>query len=84
MTRELAFELSGKARVNAIAPGMVETEGLNQLNPDRDLQGFVVARSAVKRLGKPEDIANAAVYRASDDSSWVSGETLAAGGGARL
>ena len=84
ITRELAFELSGKARVNAIAPGMVETEGLNEFNPDDTLKGQVLARSAVKRLGEPDDIAKAAVYLASDDSSWVSGETLLVSGGARL
>jgi len=84
ITRELAFELSGKARVNAIAPGMVETEGLGEMNPGDGLKELVVSRSAVKRLGVPDDIAKAAVYLASDDSSWVSGETLVVGGGARF
>jgi 3-oxoacyl-[acyl-carrier protein] reductase len=84
ITRGLAFELSGKARVNAIAPGMVETEGLKEMNPDESFKGYVVSRSAVKRLGQPDDVAKAAVYLASDDSSWVSGETLMVGGGARL
>jgi 3-oxoacyl-[acyl-carrier protein] reductase len=84
ITRELAFELSGKARVNAIAPGMVETEGLDEMNPGDGMKEMVVSRSAVKRLGIPDDIAKAAVYLASDDSSWVSGETLIVGGGARL
>ena len=84
ISRGLALELSGKARVNAIAPGMVETEGLHDMNPDDNFKGFVLARSAVKRLGTPDDIAKAAVYLASEDSSWVSGETLIVGGGVRL
>lgn len=84
ITRELALELSGRARVNAIAPGMVETEGLHDMNPDDSFKNFVIARSAVKRLGKPTDIASAALYLASDDSSWVSGESLIVAGGSRL
>jgi 3-oxoacyl-[acyl-carrier protein] reductase len=84
ITRELAFELSGRARVNAIAPGMVETEGLADMNPTDDVKESIVAHSPVKRLGQPDDIAKAAVYLASDDSSWVSGETLLVSGGARL
>lgn len=84
ITRGLAIELSGKARVNAIAPGMVETEGLQELQPDEGFKNAVLSRSAIKRLGTPDDIAKAAVYLASDDSSWVSGETLLVAGGSRL
>jgi 3-oxoacyl-[acyl-carrier protein] reductase len=84
ITRELAFELSGKARVNAIAPGLVETEGVQEMNPDQAFKDGAVARAAVKRLGQPDDIAKAAIYLASDDSSWVSGETLLVSGGARI
>jgi len=84
ITRELAFELSGKARVNAIAPGVVETEGLVELNLDEGFKQQALARSAVKRLGQPDDVAKAAVYLASDDSSWVSGETLLVSGGSRI
>jgi 3-oxoacyl-[acyl-carrier protein] reductase len=76
--------LSGKARVNAIAPGVVETEGLQVLNPEAAFKEFAISRSAVKRLGQPDDIAKAAVYLASDDSSWVSGETLVVSGGSRI
>ncbi|MEZ5354370.1 MAG: glucose 1-dehydrogenase [Bryobacteraceae bacterium] len=84
ITRGLALELSGKARVNAIAPGMVETEGLHDMGPDQAFKDFVLMRSAVKRLGAPDDIAKAAVYLASEDSAWVSGETLVVSGGMRL
>jgi 3-oxoacyl-[acyl-carrier protein] reductase len=84
LTRGMALELSGKARVNAIAPGMVETEGAAEIVAGGDMKDFVLMRSAVKRLGVPDDIAKAAVYLASEDSSWVSGESLIVGGGARL
>jgi 3-oxoacyl-[acyl-carrier protein] reductase len=83
LTRGLALELSAKARVNTIAPGMVETEGLQGLNPEA-MKDYVISRSVVKRLGVPDDIAKAAVFLASEDSSWISGETLIVGGGARL
>ncbi|MEP7355318.1 MAG: SDR family oxidoreductase [Acidobacteriota bacterium] len=63
---------------------VADTEGLNEMNPDEQFNGQVIARSVVKRLGEPDDIAKAAVYLASEDSSWVSGETLNVGGGARL
>lgn len=84
ITRGLALELSGRARVNSIAPGMVETEGARELNLDDSFKAHVLSRSAVKRLGEPDDIAKAAVYLASDDSTWVSGESLVVGGGSRL
>jgi len=60
------------------------TVGFADLNPGDDFKNGFLARAAVKRLGEPDDIAKAAVYFASDDSSWVSGETLVVGGGARL
>jgi 3-oxoacyl-[acyl-carrier protein] reductase len=84
VTRGLALELGPKARVNAIAPGMVETEGLQEMDPGPEFKQQVLSRSAVKRLGVPDDIAKAAVFLASDDSSWVSGETIVVSGGARL
>lgn len=84
LTRGLALSLSGRARVNAIAPGMVETDGLKEMNPSEEFKSYILSRSAVKRLGDPDDVAKAAVFLASDDSSWVSGETLMVGGGARL
>ncbi len=84
VSRGLAFELSGKARVNSIAPGMVLTEGLSELNPSDEFKNGFLSRAAVKRLGEPDDIANAAVFLASEESSWISGETIHVGGGARL
>jgi 3-oxoacyl-[acyl-carrier protein] reductase len=80
----LALELSGRARVNAIAPGLVETDGYHEMNAGDDFRNYVISRSIVKRTRTPEDIASAAVYLASDDSAWVSGETLIVSGGARM
>lgn len=84
ITRSLALELAGKVRVNALAPGMVTTEGALEMPGFNDMAAGVIARSAIKRLGTPDDIAKAAIYLASEDSSWVSGESLVVGGGARL
>jgi 3-oxoacyl-[acyl-carrier protein] reductase len=84
ITRGLALELAGKVRVNAIAPGAVDTEGAREMGIDDSFREKVISRSAVKRLGVPDDIAKAAVFLASDDSSWISGETLIVGGGVRL
>lgn len=84
LTRELALELSGRVRVNSIAPGMVETEGLAANNPDQGFKDYVLMRSPIKRLGVPDDIAKAALFLASDDSSWITGETLVVGGGLRI
>jgi 3-oxoacyl-[acyl-carrier protein] reductase len=84
LTRSHAFELTGRARVNAIAPGMVKTEGVEALNAGDDFENGFLSKAIVKRLGTPDDIAKAAVYLASEDSSWVSGESLVVGGGARM
>lgn len=84
LTRGLAQELAGKARVNSIAPGMVVTEGLQDMNPDEQFKDQFLARASVKRLGEPEDIAKAALFLASEDSSWISGETVLVSGGVRL
>lgn len=80
MTRILAGELGPKVRVNAIAPGLVKTDFARALwEPAEDL---VAATMPLNRLGEPEDIAGAAVFLASDLSSWITGETLVVDGGA--
>ena len=85
MTRVLAKELGPrKIRVNAINPGMVETEGVHAAGfAEGDFRKQVEASSPLGRIGQPHDIAPAAVYLASDDSSWVTGETLVISGGLR-
>ncbi len=84
-TRALAKELGGRGiRVNAINPGMVETEGTHSAGIEgSDFQAVVKASTPIGRLGQPQDIATAAVFLASSDSSWVTGETFIISGGFR-
>jgi 3-oxoacyl-[acyl-carrier protein] reductase len=83
MTRVLAAELGPRnIRVNAIAPGGTETEGLHNAGViGSDFEKATIARTALGRLGQPDDIARVAVFLASDDSAWLTGERLAAAGG---
>lgn len=82
-TRVLAKELgSRKIRVNSINPGMVDTEGAQEF-VNSDFRKQVEAQTPLGRIGQPQDIATAAVFLASADSSWISGETLFISGGLR-
>ena len=85
VTRVLATELGGrKIRVNAIAPGRVETEGVHQLGIiGSDFETNMVAETPLGRFGQPEDIARVAVFLASEDSGWLTGERITASGGLR-
>lgn len=79
LTKVLAAELAPGVRVNAIAPGLVKTDFARALwEPAEDL---VAATMPLHRLGEPDDIAGAALYLASDLSSWVTGEVLVVDGG---
>lgn len=74
-----------KIRVNSLNPGMVETEGLHAVGfAESDFRKHVEATTPLGRIAKPEDIATAAVFFASDDAGWVTGQTLVLSGGARL
>jgi len=86
ITRSLALELGPKKiRVNSLSPGLTETEGLRSaVGEDQAFRNAAVSRTPLGRVGTPEDIANVALFLASDDSGWITGETLLAGGGARL
>ena len=83
ITRVLAKELGPKKiRVNAINPGGVETEGVHSLGIiGSDFEKEMVARTPLGRLGQPDDIASVAVFLASAASGWMTGETIAVGGG---
>jgi 3-oxoacyl-[acyl-carrier protein] reductase len=82
-TRVLAKELgSKKIRVNAINPGGVDTEGARDLGVvGTDFEKQMVARTPLGRFGQPNDIASVAVFLASPASGWMTGETIAVGGG---
>jgi len=85
ITRSLATELGPRGiRVNAIRPGMVETEGTHAAGiAGSDMQAQVKAQTPLGRTGQPQDIAGAAAFLASADSSWITGETLVISGGYR-
>jgi 3-oxoacyl-[acyl-carrier protein] reductase len=84
ITRELALELTGKGiRVNAIAPGMTETEGFAAAGLSAESAKALGFSLPMGRLGKPEDIAQVALFFASDRSAWVTGERISASGGQR-
>jgi 3-oxoacyl-[acyl-carrier protein] reductase len=73
-----------KIRVNSINPGMVETEGTHTAGfIGSEFQTELVGQTPLGRIGQPDDIANVAVFLASDDSAWLSGEQLLATGGLR-
>ncbi len=83
ITGVLASELGArKIHVNAINPGLVETEGSRAgLSPE--FKELVVARTPLGRIGQPDDIAALVVFLASDDARWLTGEKLLAAGGLR-
>jgi len=85
VTRTLAKELGPKKiRVNSINPGMVETEGTHTAGViGSDFQKQLEGQTPLGRIGQPEDIAPIAVFLASTDSGWLTGETLLASGGLR-
>lgn len=85
ITGVLANELGPrKIRVNAINPGLVVTEGTHTAGfVGSDFERSLVEITPLGRAGQPDDIAKVAVFLASDDAGWVTGERLAASGGAR-
>src|SRR6266516_3348588 len=85
ITKSLAKELGPrKIRVNSINPGMVETEGVHAAGiADSDFRRQVEAQTPLGRIGQPRDIGPAAVFLASGDSGWITGETLHIAGGNR-
>jgi 3-oxoacyl-[acyl-carrier protein] reductase len=85
ITRTLAKELGPrKIRVNSINPGMVITDGVVAAGfHESDFRKMFESQTPLGRIGQPGDIAPAAVFFASDDSAWISGETLRIAGGLR-
>ena len=86
ISRSLAVELGPrKIRVNTLSPGATDTEGVRTMTgEDKSFEQLAVSRTLLGRMGTAEDIAKAALFLASDDSGWVTGEELLVGGGIRL
>jgi 3-oxoacyl-[acyl-carrier protein] reductase len=85
ITASFAKELGARnIRVNAVRPGLVETEGtVTSGFTEGDFHDQYIKNAPLGRIGRPQDIAAAVSYLASDDSSWVTGETLLVSGGHR-
>jgi len=85
VTRSLAKELGPRnIRVNAVNPGMVETEGVHAAGLDQsDFRKQVEAKTPLGRIGQPRDVAPTVVFLASEDSGWITGESLIIAGGLR-
>jgi 3-oxoacyl-[acyl-carrier protein] reductase len=85
VTIALSKELGPKKiRVNSLNPGMVETEGLHAAGvAESDFRKAVESQTPLGRIAQPEDIARAAIFFASDDAGWVTGQTLIVAGGQR-
>jgi len=83
MTRTLAVELSpNNVRVNCIAPGFIATKmSATALNGDPERKQKVLSRTPMGRLGDPNDVANAAYFLASDDSTFITGTVVPVDGG---
>jgi 3-oxoacyl-[acyl-carrier protein] reductase len=85
VTVALSKELGPKKiRVNSLNPGMVETEGLHAAGiAESDFRKTVESQTPLGRIGQPDDIARVAVFYASDDAGWITGQTLVLAGGQR-
>ena len=82
LTKVLAIEIARhNVRVNAIGPGFIETPMTASMRADEQRKQAIVNSVPLGRLGQPEDIANAALFLASDESSYFTGEILFPDGG---
>lgn len=80
LTKTLALDLAPGVRVNALAPGLVKTDMARALWEEHE--DVIAKATPLRRLGEPQDIANAALFLASDLASWITGHTMVIDGGA--
>jgi NAD(P)-dependent dehydrogenase (short-subunit alcohol dehydrogenase family) len=81
LTRQLARELGGKVRVNAVAPGVIKTRFAEALWGNEALLDRILASNPMGRIGMPEEVAAGVLFLASDAASYVNGEVLVIDGG---
>jgi len=85
IVRSLAKELGGRGiRVNAVAPGAIDTDMAQDFLGTEESREYIKSVQALKRIGQPDDIADAVLFFASDDSRWVDGRSLEVSGGSNL
>jgi NAD(P)-dependent dehydrogenase (short-subunit alcohol dehydrogenase family) len=86
LTRQLAKELGGKVRVNAVAPGIIKTRFAEALWGSEAIMERVMATNPMGRIGTPDEVAGAVVFLASDAASYINGEVVVidGGGGAEI
>jgi glucose 1-dehydrogenase len=81
-TKALAIETAAsKIRVNAVAPGFIETPFTKSVLENQEAVKFLLDRTPLGRIGRPSDVANAVAFLASDEASWVTGTTIHVDGG---
>ncbi|HBQ12458.1 MAG: glucose 1-dehydrogenase [Sandaracinaceae bacterium] len=81
MTKSLSIELAPHVRLNAIAPGLIETKFASALTQNEEILKTVLDRTSLKRVGQPEDVASAALLLASDQGGYFNGTLLTVDGG---
>jgi NAD(P)-dependent dehydrogenase (short-subunit alcohol dehydrogenase family) len=81
MTRQLAREIGGKVRVNAVAPGLIKTRFAEALWANEEILQRILQPNPMGRIGTVEEVANAVLFLASDAASYVNGEVLVVDGG---
>lgn len=81
LVKSLAVECAPNIRINALAPGFIDTKMNSKY--DQEVRKFVINQTPLARLGKPEDVANASYFLATDESSFITGEVITISGGAK-
>ena len=81
LTKQLARELGGKVRVNAVAPGLIKTRFVEALWGNQEILDRVLAQNPMARIGVPDEVAEGVLFLASDAASYVNGEVLVIDGG---
>jgi len=85
LTRNLAKDLGPRGiRVNAIAPGAIDTDMAQMFLGTEEGREYIKGLQALKRIGQPDDIADAVLFLASDQSRWIDGRSIETSGGANL